>query len=124
MTNIEKVLQLIREHPEGLDDDEIAELSGVRPRQQVHQICQRLQAAGEIRRESVVKPGKRRKMHNFPATITEKTVRQVNEEWNKANEEWKKRLAALVAATGKGESELLNEALQALALKVLEQQRK
>ena len=118
MTNIEKVLQLIRDHPEGLDDDEIAELSGVRPRQQVHQINQRLQAAGQIRRESVVKPGKRRKMHNFPETITEKTsIRQ-------ANEEWRKRLAALVAATGKGESELLNEALQELALKVLEQQRR
>src|SRR5437867_1369215 len=66
MTNVETVEKLIQEHPEGLDDDEIATMTGIQPRQQVHQICSRLDAAGRIRRESIEKPDKRRKIHNFP----------------------------------------------------------
>ena len=37
MTNREEVFDLIRGHPEGLDDDDISEMTGIRPRQQVQQ---------------------------------------------------------------------------------------
>ena len=40
--------------------------AGVRPRQQIYQICTRLEAAGHIWRESLEKSGKRKKIHNFP----------------------------------------------------------
>jgi hypothetical protein len=65
----------------------------------------------------VEKAGKRRKIHNFPAerlpthpAASKDTKKEVS---------WRKRLSALIAATGKGEAELLDEALHLLALKVL-----
>ena len=118
-TNTHTVLDLIRKHPEGLDDDEITEMTGIRPRQQIYQICTRLEGGGQVCRESVEKPGKRKKIHNFPieagrvATGGSPKSRQRT---------WQKRLGALVAATGKGEDELLDQALQDLAIKVLEAQ--
>src|SRR6266478_4959368 len=66
MKNIDKVLKLIQQHPEGLDDDEISDQSGIQPRQQVYQICKRLEIEGKIRRRNVEKTGKRSKIHNFP----------------------------------------------------------
>jgi hypothetical protein len=65
-TNKEDVFDLIQKHPEGLDDDDISAMTGITPRQQVQQLCNRLAASNCIRRESVEKPGKRRKLHNFP----------------------------------------------------------
>jgi hypothetical protein len=65
-TNKEDVFELIQKHPEGLDDDDISAITGITPRQQVQQLCNRLAANNRIRRESVEKPGKRRKIHNFP----------------------------------------------------------
>ena len=119
MTNTQKVLELIRKHPEGLDDDEITEMTGIQPRQQIYQICTRLEAAGHIWRESLEKSGKRKKIHNFPAEANRPAPGGSPRRHKKG---WQKRLAALVAATGKGEDELLDEALQALALRVLEKQ--
>ena len=49
-TNAERILALLQEHP-GLDDDELSRMAGVTPRQQVNQICRRLEKSGVIRRE-------------------------------------------------------------------------
>ena len=120
MTNTHKVLELIRNHPEGLDDDEITEMSGIKPRQQIYQICTRLEAAGHIWRESLEKAGKRKKIHNFPSEASRPALGGSPRTNRKR---WQQRLSALVAATGKGEDELLDQALQALAMRVLEKQR-
>ena len=64
MTNKEEIFDLINKHPEGLDDDDIAELTGIQPRQQVQQLCNQLADSKRIRRRSVEKAGKRRKIHN------------------------------------------------------------
>jgi len=119
MTNTQKVLELIRKNPEGLDDDEISEISGIRPRQQIYQICTRLEATGHIWRESLEKSGKRKKIHNFPVEASRPASGGSLKGHRKR---WQQRLSALVAATGKGEDELLDQALQALAIRVLEQQ--
>ena len=118
MTNKEEVFRLILEHPEGLDDDDIAEMTGIQPRQQVQQLCAQLAALKRIRRESVDKAGKRRKIHNFPVDDRHRLAAPHNDESNTEN--WRRRLAALVAATGRSESDLLEESLQLLAMKVLE----
>ena len=116
MTNREEVFGLIQGHPEGLDDDDISELTGIKPRQQIQQLCNQLAASNRIRRESVEKTGKRRKIHNFPADQAVRTdvVATVSDA-----ERWRRRLAALVAATGRPEEDLLEEAVRLLALKVL-----
>ncbi len=119
MTNTQTVLELIRKHPEGLDDDEITKMTGIRPRQQIYQICTRLEGAGHIWRESLAMSGKRKKIHNFPIEASRPAPGGSPRSHHKR---WQKRLAALVAATGKGEDELLDEALQALAIRVLETQ--
>jgi len=118
LTNKEEVFKLIQNHPEGLDDDDISELTGIQPRQQIQQLCTQLAATNRIRRESVDKAGKRRKIHNFPvqAIANSESARRVRQ-GNAHN--WQRRLSALVAATGRNESELLEEAIQLLAIKVL-----
>jgi len=113
MTNKEQVFDLIQGHPEVLDDDDISDLTGIKPRQQVQQLCNQLAASNRIRRQSVEKTGKRRKIHNFP------TDRSAASGTPAKKEAWRRRLSALVAATGKTEAELMDEALQLLALKVL-----
>lgn len=62
MTNIERVLELVRRQP-GLDDDQISSQLKIRPRQQVNQICHRLKDQGLIRREI----GRDGKIVNLPA---------------------------------------------------------
>ena len=116
MTNKEEIFDLIRDHPEGLDDDDIATLTGIQPRQQVQQLCNQLANSKRIRRASVEKVGKRRKIHNFPLQ-----GRQMSPDLDGEgpSDSWRRRLSALVAATGKEEKELLDEALQLLAMKVL-----
>ena len=116
-SNKEEVFELIQQHPEGLDDDDICAITGIRPRQQVQQLCSRLAANKRIRRESVEKPGKRRKIHNFPIGIAEAGNFLNNELLGTAA--WRRRLSALVAATGQQEPDLLQEALSLLAMKVL-----
>ena len=37
-TNKEHVFDLIQKHPEGLDDDDISAMTGIKPRQQVQQL--------------------------------------------------------------------------------------
>ena len=119
MTNKEEIFDLLQQHPEGLDDDDITEMTGIQSRQQVQQLCNQLASSKRIRRESVEKTGKRRKIHNFPldpgiastalATVTNPESPDV----------WRRRLSALVAATNRPETDLLDEALQLLAMKVL-----
>ena len=59
-TNEQRILVALRDRP-GLDDDELSVAAGVRPRQQVNQICRWLESRGFIRRE----PGPRGKIVNF-----------------------------------------------------------
>ena len=119
MTNTEKILNAIRQHPAGLDDDELADITGVQPRQQIHQICTRIAGAGQIRRESIEKPGKRRKIHNFPASAPPPLATNAPHADTDEGKSWHRTLSALVAATRRTEDDLLQEALQDLALKVL-----
>jgi len=122
VTNTDTLLALISEHPEGLDDDEISEKTGIKPRQQVYYICTRLAAEGRIRRVSVQTPGKRRKIHNFPAgaTLPPSSVPQSGTV-TREETSWRRRLSMLVAATGREDVELLDEALLDLARKLLRQ---
>src|SRR5207248_2730101 len=107
--NKEEIFDLIQSHPEGLDDDDISEMTGITPRQQVQQLCNQLAATSRIRRESVEKAGKRRKIHNFPAV--EDTAPSVSALKKIETAQWRRRLSALVAATGKSEADLLDQAL-------------
>ena len=115
MTNKEEIFDLISNHPEGLDDDDIAEMTGIQPRQQVQQLCNQLADSKRIRRKSVEKVGKRRKIHNFPSREKDSASSPVDSR----AEGWHRRLAALIAATGRTEADLLEEAIQLLAMKVL-----
>ena len=114
---------MISKHPEGLDDDEISEKTGIRPRQQVYYICTRLAAEGRVRRVSVQAPGKRRKIHNFPtgATLPPSSVPQ-SAAATAEGASWRRRLSMLVAATGRDELELLDEGLLDLARKLLREE--
>ena len=116
-TNKEDIFDLIQKHPEGLDDDDISALTGITPRQQVQQLCNRLAASNRIRRESVDKPGKRRKIHNFP--IEENSTEYLSSREDLEARTWRRRLSALVAVTGQKEPDLLDHALSLLAVKVL-----
>jgi hypothetical protein len=117
MTNKEEIFELIQHHPEGLDDDDIAQITGIQPRQQVQQLCNQLADSQRIRRHSVEKEGKRRKIHNFPGGRVDLPRSEPHVE----KEKWRRRLAALVAATGRTESDLIEESIQLLAMKVLRQ---
>ena|ERR1051326_4987362 len=125
MTNKEEIFDLINKHPEGLDDDDIAGITGIQPRQQVQQLCNQLADSKRIRRHSVEKGGKRRKIHNFPtaaeaagpvapASVTPTAA-------DSEPENWRRRLSALIAATGRTEADLLEESIHLLAMKVLRQ---
>src|SRR5256885_14323838 len=119
MTKKEESSDLIQTHPEGLDDDVISLLTGIQPRQQVQQLCNQLADAQRIRRRSVGKEGKRRKIHNFPGA----PGGGVDLSHSEAHvEKWRRRLAALVAATGRTEADLMEESIQLLAMKVLRQE--
>jgi hypothetical protein len=118
MTNKEEIFDLINSHPEGLDDDDIAEMTGIQPRQQVQQLCNQLADSKRIMRQSVGKAGKRRKIHNFPSN-SEPDALGATPSMDAQSENWHRRLAALIAATGRSEADLLEESLQLLAMKVL-----
>jgi len=117
MTNKEEIYDLINSHPEGLDDDDIAEITGIQPRQQVQQLCNQLADSKRIRRQSVGKTGKRRKIHNFP-TMADPAMADASSN-EPQPENWRRRLSALIAATGRTENDLLEESIQLLAMKVL-----
>src|SRR4051812_48147964 len=106
-TNREEIFDLINSHPEGLDDDDIAGLTGIQPRQQVQQLCNQLADSKRIRRQSVGKTGKRRKIHNFPSIAPPAALEASSSDSQAEN--WRRRLAALVAATGRTEADLLEE---------------
>jgi hypothetical protein len=118
MTNKEEIFDLINNHPEGLDDDDIAEMTGIQPRQQVQQLCNQLADSKRIMRQSVGKAGKRRKIHNFPSNADSEPP-GATPSTEAQPENWRRRLAALIAATGRSEADLLEESLQLLAMKVL-----
>src|SRR4029450_88658 len=120
MTNKEEIFDLIKKYPDGLDDDDIAEMTGIQPRQQVQQLCNQLADSKRIRRQSVEKAGKRRKIHNFP-TAEEPTPSVTPSETDPQPQEWRRRLSALIAATGRTEADLLEESIHLLAMKVLRQ---
>ena len=115
MTNKEEIYDLIQDHPEGLDDDDIASLTGIQPRQQVQTLCSQLASSKRIRRESTEKAGKRRKIHNFPIELPG----SLGVDQPADNEPWRRKLSALVAVTGRSENDLLEEAVQLLAMKTL-----
>ena len=52
MANADRILETLKRRPEGLDDDELSQLSGVTPRQQVNMICRKLEASGILLREA------------------------------------------------------------------------
>jgi hypothetical protein len=114
MTNKEEIYDLLQGHPEGLDDDDITKITGIQSREQVQQLCNQLANSKRIRRQSIEKAGKRRKIHNFPLEQFASTEVSAAE-----RKDWHRRLAALVAATNRTEAELLDEALQLLAMKIL-----
>ena len=116
--NKEEIFDLIQSHPEGLDDDDISQMTGIEPRQQVQQLCNQLASVKRIRRESTDKAGKRRKIHNFPVADDDVPA-SVTAVRGSSHENWRRRLSALVAATGRDEADLLEEALQLLGMKVL-----
>ena len=116
--NKEEIFDLIQSHPEGLDDDDISQMTGIEPRQQVQQLCNQLASVKRIRRESTDKAGKRRKIHNFPVADHDVPA-SVTAVRGSSHENWRRRLSALVAATGRDEADLLEEALQLLGMKVL-----
>ena len=58
MANSDRILDVLRRHPEGLDDDELSQLSGVTPRQQVNMVCRKLEADGIVLRERDYSKGK------------------------------------------------------------------
>jgi hypothetical protein len=60
MSNRERILLALRASSEPLDDDELAQATGIAPRQTVNLICRELQAAGQILRAS----GRRGKIVN------------------------------------------------------------
>jgi len=59
-TNEERIIARLLDRP-GLDDDELSKATGISPRQQVNQICRRLESRGLVRRE----PGAHGKIVNF-----------------------------------------------------------
>ena len=56
----ERIVQLLKEHPEGLDDDEITARLGLKRRQQANACCRQLELQGHIERRRVG-----RKVRNF-----------------------------------------------------------
>lgn len=120
-TNRETVLECIRSHPEGLDDDQVSEFTRVKPRQQVYQIATRLEAEGLIDRRSVIRDGRRRKICSFPRAERAIETEGASAQGLGASPAWKRRLAALVAATGAPEGEILERALSDYARRVLEE---
>src|SRR5215471_16181627 len=117
LTNKEEIYELIRKHPEGLDDDDICELTGIEPRQQVQQLCTQLASLNRIRRQSVDKAGKRRKIHNFPLAHDEMRSASLPAPTGKGN--WPRRLSRARGVAGREEGDLLEEALHLLGMKVL-----
>ena len=61
MTIRDRIVQYLRQHPEGADDDELAARLGLAQRQQANQRCRALAAEGLIRRQRVGG-----KIRNFP----------------------------------------------------------
>ena len=55
MSNEQKILNFLATHRQSYDDDQLSELLSIKRRQQVNQICHRLEKQGKIRRLKVSK---------------------------------------------------------------------
>ena len=74
-TNEQRIMAMLKDRP-GLDDDELSKATGISPRQQVNQICRRLESRGLVRRDT----GARGKIVNFlqsPGEFGLSTLREV-----------------------------------------------
>lgn len=65
-TNRDLVISFLETYPEGIDDDQLAEKTGLKRRQQANAICRELESKGRLNRVKV--DGK---IHNFWIGITE-----------------------------------------------------
>ena len=65
-TNEQRIMAMLKDRP-GLDDDELSKATGISPRQQVNQICRRLESRGLVRRDI----GARGKIVNFVQSSSE-----------------------------------------------------
>lgn len=61
----ERIVAYLRQHPEGVDDDELARVLNLRARQHANRICRQLEAKGQIQRRKV--EGKIRNFVSAPA---------------------------------------------------------
>jgi predicted transcriptional regulator len=64
MTNKDKIIQFLGKAERGYDDDELSNILNIFPRQQVNQICRRLEKQGIIIRRRVEVEGKIRNFLN------------------------------------------------------------
>jgi|GEM_PF-841599 len=60
MTIKQRIMDYLRTHPEGIDDDSLANVLGLKQRQQANSRCRELEKAGVVERRHV-----RGKIHNF-----------------------------------------------------------
>ncbi|MCC6958024.1 MAG: hypothetical protein IT316_14585 [Anaerolineales bacterium] len=60
MTNRDRVIQYLKNHPEGVDDDKLAQALGFSQRQQANSLCKKLAEEGLVVRQPVAG-----KIHNF-----------------------------------------------------------
>lgn len=49
----ERVIEYLKAHPEGVDDDDLSQALGLSRRQQAGEACRKLQSEGLVRREAV-----------------------------------------------------------------------
>jgi predicted transcriptional regulator len=49
-THRDRIIEYLKRHPEGRDDDELSDELDIRPRQAVNQICRALAADGHVTR--------------------------------------------------------------------------
>src|ERR1700751_6138372 len=102
VTNKKEIFGLLQQHPEGLGDDDITRITGIQSRQQVQQLCNQLATSKRIRRQSVEKTGKRRKIHTFP--LDPNDAPDLSDGKESSGESWRRRLSALGAATNRAEA--------------------
>jgi hypothetical protein len=57
-THADRIIDLLRAYPRGLDDDRISSLLGIQPRQTVNQVCRKLEQDGVLRRSMDSRQGK------------------------------------------------------------------
>ena len=105
-TNANRILDLLERQP-GLDDDELSCQSGIRPRQQVNQICRRLEQQCRLER----RPTANGKIGNFPVRATTVTITTQDEASNEAPRSSTRLSMATTPISARTEIELLRNTL-------------